>query len=627
MSLKARLRIAIVALVTFVVVAMSVLYLYDFTRISFRNASERASVIADQVKGNLVDILNRQTAARGIHPAALEDWKANWTQVIRTDPEVEEMLKRSLASSSANMVLAVLVTDQNGDVLASSNPSQNNSRAPASTDFNDLQKGNWVTNLWDLMNRREDYSATRSIGPQSQQQVLFKIVVVVQSVLLKNEVAPALKILGLAFGASLFIAIFLGSVLPGFLLDPLQRVSRNIDLISAGEYDTAARPQREAREFAAVQSKLTMLGEQFRGAKQDAIELRSNVEQLMQRLEEAVLLFDNSGRLLLAGEGAERMLGKAREQMLGHKLEELFPSSTVLGGVIAEAVRQKQAVLDQPVAVSRPDAGEIRLLVSVDVLRKSPGQPEMGTLVKLRDVESRRQLERQLDLSSRVAALSRLTGGVAHEIKNPLNAMALHLEVLRGKLEGPQPELDVISREIKRLDNVVKTFLNFNKPVEVRAVAINLSRIVDQVVALVSVDAQAKNIHIERPHQEPLWINGDPELLKQAILNIVNNGMEAMQDGGTLTICTDWAGEEGQVTITDSGMGIAPEVRDRIFHLYFTTKENGSGIGLATTFRVVQLHSGTIDFVSEPGKGTTFRLRFPRMIDHGEALTSASSGS
>ena len=627
MSLKARLRIAIVALVTLVVIGMSVLYLYDFTRNTFRAASERAGLVADEVKGNLVDHLDRETAARGIHPASLEDWKANWTKIIGTDPSIAEMLKRTLAN--ADLVVAIVVTDDQGKVLAASSPDLVHTTLKPAEDFRDLQAGNWIVNLWDLMTRREDYTTTRPLGVAQSSQPLFKITVFIRSVLLKHAVQPALQVLALTFGSSLFIAIFLGTVLPNLILDPLQRVSQSIDLIRTGQFDTAVLPpQREASEFAAVQSKLNLLGQQFRGAKQESLELRSNVEQLLERLEEAVLLFDNNGRLMMAGETVERMLRRAREKLIGRSLEEVFPVSTVLGSVIVNAVRLRESVHNQAVTIPPEAGGAQRMLVSVEILRRTPSQEGIGTLITLRDVESRRQLEVQLGISSRLAAISRLTSGVAHEIKNPLNAMALHLEVLKSKLEIQEPELDVISREIKRLDNVVKTFLNFNKPVVLQARPIELNRVVEQVVALVLVEAQARHIEIESLLNGKLWINGDPDLLKQAILNVVNNGLEAMKEGGTMVVRTEWGGEDCLLTIRDAGPGIAPEIQDRIFNLYFTTKEHGSGIGLATTFRVVQLHSGTIDFVSEQGKGTTFRLRFPGMMDYqGEAFTSATGTS
>jgi PAS domain S-box-containing protein len=628
MSLKARLRIAIVALVALVVIGMSALYLFSFTRTTFEGASERAVFIAKEVRGNLADYLERETAARGQHPVSIEESKQAWTEIIRNDPKVTDMLKRTWGDEK--LVADILVTDENGQVLAASGSTPIGTKLARVHDFTELKDRNWIQKLRDLMTRREDYSTTRPIGiPRANRQVLFNITILIQSVFLRDEVYPTLKVLGVAFAAALFIAIFLGSVLPNLMLTPLERVMRSIDRIRAGQFDTAVLPsQREASEFAAVHSKLSLLGEQFRGAQQDALEMRSNVEQLLEKLEEAVLFFDNAGRLMMAGEAAERMLGKSHDQMIGHGLEELFPASTVLGGVIGKALQTRQSVHDQPVTISRAGAGNVLLLVSVEVLRKGPGQDQMGTLVKLRDVDSRRQLERQLDVSSRLAAISRLTGGVAHEIKNPLNAMALHLEVLRSRLDTEQPELEVIAREIKRLDNVVKTFLSFNRPIEFEARPMDLDQVVQQVCALVSVDAEAKNIQIETVLTGNLWLNGDPDLLKQAILNIVNNGLEAMADGGKMMIRTEWIAHECEIRVTDRGAGIPREIQEKIFNLYFTTKQQGSGIGLATTFRVVQLHSGTIDFVSEPGSGTTFRLRFPGMADyHGDAHTSATGTS
>ncbi len=616
MSLKARLRIAIIVLVTLVVVAMASLYLYDFTHLAFGNASARASLIIDEVRGNLNDRLGQSASS---HPL-----KESWTRIIQDDPSISRMLRRMLANTE--LVSSIFITDDGGIVLTASDPGLIGKSSPEARDFRRIQDRYWFTNLSQLLTKSENYGMTVRVGVPGNVQ--FGIALIIKSDLLKHAVEPGLSNLTLAFGASLLIAIFLGSVVPNIVLDPLGRMSQRIDAILSGRFEAAEVPQRETREFADVQSKLNLLGEQFRGAKKDALDLRSNVEQLLQRLEETVLLFDNNGRLLMAGESAGRMLGKQHSDLMGRGIDELFPASGVLGGIISNAVRAREPVKDQTVTIPRDGASSAKLLVSVQMLRKSAGHEEIGTLVTIRDVESRKQLERQLDLSSRLAALSRLTSGVAHEIKNPLNAMALHLEVLRGRLDGQEPELDVIAREIKRLDTVVKTFLNFNKPMEVQSKPLDLSFLVGQIVALVSPEAHSKGIQIESVLREGLWINGDADLLKQAILNVINNGLEAMRQGGKLTVHTATDGEECELAITDAGAGIAPEIQDRIFNLYFTTKESGTGIGLATTFRVVQLHSGTIDFVSERGKGTTFRLRFPGMVDYrGEVVRSATGSS
>lgn len=629
MSLKARLRGAIVALVTAVVVVMSLLYLSDFTKATFSAASERADLVADQFRVYLENHLTMETAAHGLHPVSTEQWEAAWTEIVRRDPDITDMLKATLAK--ADLALAILITDDRGDILAATPLTSSSafaSPAAGAEDIHQIEHRWWAANLWDLLTRRENYVSSRPLGIQGSKHVLFRITVVIRSVLLRHSVEPALKNLVLAFALAACISIFLGAVLPNVVLDPLQRVSQSIDLIRTGQF--GARVQgRESREFADVHSKLSLLDEQYRGAKQNADELRTNVERLLQRLEEGVLLFDTRGRLLMAGEPAARMLDQTHEQMTGRSLEDLFPRSTVLGEMIAGVLESGRSVDEQPVSIPRPGAAPLRLLAGVQVLRNRPGEEDVGTLVTLRDLESRRQLEQQLDVSSRLAAISRLTGGVAHEIKNPLNAMALHLEVLKGQLDGQYPELDVIGREIKRLDTVVKTFLNFNRPVELKYRAIDFNDLVMQVLALVSPEANAKNVALKTVLDPgKLWINGDADLLKQAILNVVNNGMEAMSGGGTLTTRTQSDGAQCQLTVTDAGSGIAPEVQSRVFQLYFTTKATGTGIGLATTFRLVQLHNGTIDFTSEPGKGTTFRMRFPTMVDYpGEAFTSATSGN
>jgi PAS domain S-box-containing protein len=627
MSLKSRLRRPIVALVALVVVVLSLLYLSDFTRVSFAGASDRADLVAEYFKLYLQNHLNLAMASRSLPPASAADSENAWTTIIRSDPDIAEMLNRTLAK--ADLALAILVTDARGNVLAASPAGTQSSVLAGAEDIHDIQNRWWAVNLWDLMTRRENYLVTQPIGFQGSKQVLFNVTIVIRSVLLKHEVEPALKSLVLAFALALGVAIILGAVLPNLIIDPLQRVSRNIDLIRTGQFGASNPPDpREAREFADVQSKLSLLDEQYRGAKQDVSELRTNIEQLLERLEESVLLFDHTGHLLMAGEAAERMLGVTRDEMVGRAVDELFPPSSALGELIGNAVRKRESITERMAIVMRADGGSQRVAVSVQILRRNSLQETMGALVTLRDVESRRQIERQLDFSTRLAAISRLTGGVAHEIKNPLNAMALHLEVLKSKLAGQQPEIDVIGREIKRLDTVVKTFLNFNRPVDLKYKPIDFTELVAQILALVSVEASAKRVQLETAFEDKLWINGDPDLLKQAILNVINNGLEAMHAGGRLTIRTACDGDECLLTVGDAGPGIPLDIQNRVFQLYFTTKEHGSGIGLATTFRVVQLHNGTIDFTSEPGKGTTFRMRFPRMVDHErEALTSASTTS
>jgi len=173
-------------------------------------------------------------------------------------------------------------------------------------------------------------------------------------------------------------------------------------------------------------------------------------------------------------------------------------------------------------------------------------------------------------------------------------------------------QMDIIASEILRLDRVVKTFLDFTRPVEMKTVEVPADAFVFEMVELARPQAQAMGVTISADlHAVGATIMVDPDLLKQAALNIVVNAIEAMPKGGELRFESSIEGEDVEIRISDSGSGIAPEKRDQIFQLYYTTKTKGSGIGLAMTFRIVQLLNGKIEFVSEPGKGTAFILRFP----------------
>ena len=233
----------------------------------------------------------------------------------------------------------------------------------------------------------------------------------------------------------------------------------------------------------------------------------------------------------------------------------------------------------------------------------------------------------QIDIGARLAAISRVTGGVAHEIKNPLNAIALRLDLLRARLEVPEEELapkelvkdiDVLSKEVLRLDRVVKTFLDFSRPVEVHFLKLDLVELAREVCVLLTPQAKVARVEVvlEAPDQ-PAYMRGDADMLRQVILNLVTNAIEAMKDGGKIGVKVSQEPQAVFMDISDTGSGIDPKLRDRVFQLYFTTKAKGTGIGLAMTFRAVQMHNGTIDFASEAGRGTTFHIQFPALDIHG----------
>ena len=615
MSLRTRLRVAIVLLMSAVVIALSAMYLKAFLEAAFGNAFERGSLIGGQVKSALLQELTDREAKVVPRPTDLTEEIRLWSQIVEEEPAVLTMLRRTLENSS--VVVEISIAGEDGRILASTNPAHLN--LPRESlhipNFEQWQRQNPVVTLRDLFTKRRDYGLTVPLGVPDHFRPIFTIDVLISSVLMRSAMSPYLNNLAAVFVSSLLVSVIMALFLPNVVLDPLARISRKIDAIATDQFPIPAGAEHESKEFADVQSKLNLLGQQYRGAKRNASELRSNIQQLLERLEQAVLLFDASGRLIVAGKPVERLLGRPADAMIGKPLDELFPASTVLGGAILDGLHAPAPMKERIVMLERDGSAPLRLAVSVAQISQYSSNLRSGTLITLRDPESRRQIEMQLDVSNRLAAISRLTSGVAHEIKNPLNAIALHLEVLKTKLAEPEPEIEVIASEIARLDRVVRTFLDFNRPIVMRMQDLEFGGLCGEIANLVRLDAGKKNIRVEyESPRKPMFVRGDPDLLKQAILNVVVNGIEAMKEGGCLRLRLSRVAGEVELAVSDEGPGIPAELREKIFNLYYSTKAKGSGIGLAITFRVVQLHNGTIELNSELSKGTTFFIRFPEAL-------------
>ncbi len=613
MSLKTRIRLSVAVLIALVVVAVSVMFLYDFTHAAIDSAADSAHRVANQAGQYIADRVDQVLKQDQQLPA--QSLQQRVPEILRNDPQIPARLKQDVSENDSLLDMVVIGPD--GKSAASF------LHSPLSTHYKTLEawkEGPPLRNLWQLLVERENYVDRTPPYTAGDGTPLFTVQVVVRSSFLRHKLAPAFTNLGYGFLIALAVSLALAWLLPTLALRPLERVSRKIDLISAGQLVEAPDSSefRESREYADVQSKLNLLGQQFHGARRDALELRNNLDELLERIEEVVILFDPQGRVVMAGRPAEQLLGMRREALLSSAMATLFPADTPVGSAIAGAIERNQPVRDRVVYLDAPGRRERRLLLSVELLSRGDSVQRLGVLVRLRDPETRKQLESHLDLSTRLAAISRLTSGVAHEIKNPLNAIALHLEILRTRMLAEEPEIDLITREVRRLDHVVRTFLNFNKPLELDVAELNLTDLVVELTEFVRPDAEARGISVETDLQQPAWIKGDSKMLHQAVLNVFTNAIEAMGENGCLRVSVGHREGECVLMVGDSGPGIPREIQDRIFDLYFTTKEQGSGIGLALTFRMMQLHGGTIDFVSEPGQGTSFCLRFPEASTIGQ---------
>lgn len=607
LSLKARLRLGTILLVTILVMVLAGLNLHRALEQTFSAVQQRALTNAAQIRDFLLDRIATRAAVATPRPRDFAETKQLWTNIIREDQQLSELLVKAVANS--NLVADIYVADENLRILTASNPAHAGGIAPTLPEYLTFQKRPLLERILEIFSRPQDYVIALPLGEIGKDQEIFSIRIVTSSLLIAEAVRPELLSIGAVSATALGISILYTFLFSNLLLQPIARLGETIDRIAAGQFSAdPLRSRPETPELAALEFKLGVLDQQVRGARQDALAMQGNVEQLLERMEAVVLLFDRSRRLLMAGRSAEKLLLRPVEELTGLSLSELFPAQTPIGDTLQAALQFDKSLTDVLVSHLTP-AGEQRLLLlSLD---SSGGRH----LVSLRDAESRQQLASHLDLSARLAAINQITGGVAHEIKNPLNAIAIHLEVLRSRLQSDDPEtqteVEIITREISRLDKVVKGFLSFTRPVALTLEPVDLVPVLAQIAQLITPHAAAPGVQIVNLHDAPQAIAlVDRELIRQALMNVTLNGIEAMPSGGTLLLRLLTSPAAVTVEISDQGSGIPDHLRQKIFELYFTTKPGGSGIGLATTFQAVQLMGGSINLTSQPGFGTTFRLAF-----------------
>jgi signal transduction histidine kinase len=508
MSLRVRLVMLIVALVAFVAIALSAVHLASLVDLLSADALERSKLAADQASTFVKEHISQHSDDYEA-PHDLNGVKALWTDIVLNDPDIPNMLVNTLKLSQA--IKDINVAGPSEAIVASSNPLDIGKPLTVLPSFEEWSASPFYTRLRDLTKRRAEYQFVIPLGVRGEPQPVFQIQVIISSVLLRDALISQITTLAYVSGAALLISVLITSLATNRVLRPLKRIEATIDRIVQGNFlgsDTQVNPPTE---FAVVEGKLNILGERFRGAREQAVELQHDLDGLLTR---------------------------------------------------------------------------------------------MAT---------------ELDVATRLAAISRITGGVAHEIKNPLNAISLRLDLLRARLGAPEEELageiDILSKEVRRLDRVVKTFLDFSRPVDVNLTEVDLVAIAREVANLTTPQAGLANIKVwfeDAVQTAP--IRGDADMLKQAILNLVLNAIEAMKNGGNLWLRVSREENVVVLNVSDDGPGIPTDARDKVFQLYFTTKQRGSGIGLAMTYRAVQLHNGTISFSTELGRGTAFQMQFPELV-------------
>jgi signal transduction histidine kinase len=594
--IKTKETLAVTAFTIFVVAAATVLHFFQITRVSVQGAVNQAELVARQIYAQ-----NRRALARAPDQ--------NPWEVLRSDRELRSLLEDSVGYSTG--ILYVQIVDPTNTIILHSEQRKEGSVAPAQVDLRSILIANAVKRFVLLYQPGTTYEVTLPV--QLNERPFGSIRVGLHTSLLRRELnASLLRGLGLA-GVALLVAWFVAMGLAHLALQPIRWLTREVERLRQGEF-VAGPALGGEEEFKELAAQLQLLGQQLQSDRLKVLGENVQLQHVVDQLEDGCIFVTNDRRILFFNKAAQVVLGKPAQQILGWRVDEALEPLHPLRQLLVDdddGGDRRGATI-----VLRRDGRPREFVVSRFAV--ADAKRSMGTMVLLKDMESIKTLRSLVSYSAKLAALGRLTSGVAHEVKNPLNAMTIHLELLKERL-GPSMEavrenVEVIGSEIKRLDRALQGFLKFVRPQELTLTSVDLNGLLRGLEALLQPEWQSAGVRfVVVLHPDVHAIRADEELLRQAFLNILLNACQAMPDGGTIHIATALEPGESsvQVTISDEGTGIPAEDLERIFSLYYTTKPGGSGIGLSLVYRIVQLHDGSIDVSSDVGKGTTFSVRLP----------------
>jgi signal transduction histidine kinase len=626
MRLKTKLVLAITALVFLIAGVLSLVYVSQLLHAAVQQSYETNRMVANQIRLALLQALETGLKDRKVDPNNPAQLRALTAAAVRDNAALEAVIDS--VNRYSLTVYDINIGDFQNSTLLSTDPENEDKPLPERPNYQQLLDASFPALIKSVLGPPEVFDV---VVPLERNGAPFATVHVgVRTTFLRAVYAPWLREAVTLMGATLLMALLVAFLLGNLALRPLEEISRQLDhwthlssaTPAAGDEDKAQHQDTAAQ----VSSKIEIIGQRMKNVEEVFCALKENLDQILGNLQDGILLFTGDGRAVLVSEAARRFLHLESGRILGRRAAEIFDPATLLGRTLQEAFVAHTSLAQQEI---RTETGR-RIQASVDFIHDSDSRhklDELGALVTLHDLESVAEIGSELELSRRMAAIGRLTSGVGHEVKNPINAIVVHLELLKTKLgDGCAPaarHLQIIESEIRRLDRVVQTLVDFTRPVELQLREQDLRGVLGDVLALAKAELGTRNVTLlSRLPERPLPVLIDADLLKQAALNVIQNGAQSMPEGGNLELILEEEGpgetrgaaqgpRNALLRIRDQGSGIAEEIREKIFDLYFTTKAEGSGIGLAMTYRILQLHHGSIEVQSTEGCGAEFLLRIP----------------
>jgi len=349
----------------------------------------------------------------------------------------------------------------------------------------------------------------------------------------------------------------------------------------------------------------------------DLAQENENLEVVLDSMTDGVLAADTENRVILCNKAAERLLPLTDGEVYDKLLWEVIGDYDI-AQFVHHSLEHQETVEDKEFSLPGP-GGNTRIL-SVSVMPLVQAGKVQGNILHLQDISEKRWREARLRRAENLASLTTLTAGVAHEIKNPLGSIGIHIQLIQRMLKTQtkvssnevNSYLEVINEEVERLNKIVVDFLFAVRPMDMHPTESDLNSLLRDLIDFMQFELDQSGIEVAVALDQGLSkILLDEKFIKQAVLNMVKNAMNAMASGGHLVLSTQVKGDEVILRIIDDGDGMSPEVMAKIFEPYFTTKDFGSGIGLTLVYKIIKEHGGDISVVSQEARGTTFTITFP----------------
>lgn len=624
-GIKAKQIAGVTAIVGLAVIALSALNLARLGRVVLTESDNRGLLLANAIFHRAREVVLESGDPR---------------EALRADPGLRAILEASIYGQA---VTDAAIVDPTGVVIAASDPTREGTVQPPRDDLAALAAQGPVEQLRVIYSQEGRTLEVRQPMVMGD-QAFGSITIGVSTLLMRQELDDSLRPALITAAAALVVAVFVAALLAQLLLRPIHVIRSGLTRLGKGEFGvTLDLPPGD--EFGELGSFFNAVSQQLSADRSRLAGQHAHLQSAVEHLEDAVALFSPSGELLFSNPAMQPMLPDAE---IGHSVAAMLPPAHLFRRLVEETLASRQSRGPVHVAAEGQAAEGVadeRLLMTHAVT--GTGGELVGVLLVSRNLAYLSRVQSTLAYSRKLVALGRLTAGIAHEVKNPLNAMMIHLELLRTKIRNalttpaPQPvamaggslgltasseprlpeaaqsaleHVQVIENEIRRLDEVVQGFLKFTRPEDLRLQPVRVGLLLKDLVPVVTSEAGKTGVRVvlECPTDLPA-VNGDEAMLRQVFLNLAINACQAMPHGGTLRITgAPVHGQRIEVRVEDTGTGIKPEHLGKIFDLYFTTKDHGTGIGLSMVYRIVQLHDGEVEVQSTPGRGTTFRVLLPR---------------